>query len=41
MDPAERNELQRAATERVAQRYSWDAVTNAYEALLAGMLRSR
>jgi glycosyltransferase involved in cell wall biosynthesis len=41
MDERERAELQRAAMERVAQRYSWDAVTDAYEALLAGMLRSR
>ncbi|HET8549489.1 MAG TPA: DUF1972 domain-containing protein [Bryobacteraceae bacterium] len=41
MNNGERNELGRAAMQRVAQRYSWDAVTDAYEKLLSGMLRSR
>ena len=35
--PAEqRSEWSRRAMERVAERYSWDAVTSQYEALLAG-----
>ena len=41
MGDAERGELQRAAAERVAQRYSWDAVTDAYEMLLTSLARSR
>jgi glycosyltransferase involved in cell wall biosynthesis len=34
MPEPDRAEWGRLATERVAQRYSWDAVTNQYEALL-------
>jgi glycosyltransferase involved in cell wall biosynthesis len=34
MSEEEREEFQRRALERVRQRYSWDAVTDAYESLL-------
>ena len=34
MQPEERAEWGRRAMERVAERYSWDAVTDQYEALL-------
>ena len=34
MSPEERAEWGRRAMERVAERYSWDAVTGQYEALL-------
>jgi len=33
-----RSELRRRAQDRVRERYSWDAVTDAYERLLAGLL---
>jgi glycosyltransferase involved in cell wall biosynthesis len=39
MEEAEREALRRKASERVRERYSWDAVTEAYETLLGGMLR--
>jgi glycosyltransferase involved in cell wall biosynthesis len=38
MPMEERSEWSRRATERVAQRYSWDAVTDQYEALLVRRL---
>ncbi len=41
MPEQERDRLQRAAAERAAERYSWDAVTTAYEKLLAGLLSNR
>jgi hypothetical protein len=41
MTEAERTTLRLAATELVRQRYSWDAVTDAYEALLQGLVASR
>jgi glycosyltransferase involved in cell wall biosynthesis len=34
MSEQERNDLRRRAVERVRERYSWDAVTDAYENLL-------
>ncbi len=34
MTDAERDDLRRRAAERVRARYSWDAVTDAYETLL-------
>lgn len=39
MSEAEREEYRRRAAARVAERYSWDAVTDAYERLLAGLIR--
>jgi glycosyltransferase involved in cell wall biosynthesis len=39
MDEAERDRFRSAAKERVRVRYSWDAVTDAYEKLLTGMIR--
>jgi glycosyltransferase involved in cell wall biosynthesis len=39
MPEAERQQLRRRAQARVAERYSWDAVTDAYERLLAGLRR--
>jgi glycosyltransferase involved in cell wall biosynthesis len=36
MSIQQRTEWSRRATERVAERYSWDAVTGQYEALLVG-----
>jgi glycosyltransferase involved in cell wall biosynthesis len=39
MPAAERERLQSAAAERVRARYSWDAVTDAYERLLQSLLR--
>ena len=39
-EPA-RETLRRRAMERVRERYSWDAVTDAYEKLLAGLSASR
>jgi glycosyltransferase involved in cell wall biosynthesis len=36
MKPAEHDELRARAVARVQERYSWDAVTTAYERLLAG-----
>jgi glycosyltransferase involved in cell wall biosynthesis len=41
MSDIERDELRRAAVQRVAERYSWDAVTDAYERLLESLVRSR
>jgi glycosyltransferase involved in cell wall biosynthesis len=38
MDEAERERLRERAMERVRQRYSWDAVTNAYERLFERLL---
>jgi len=37
MTEDERNGFQRKAVERVRQRYSWEAVTAAYEGLLQGV----
>jgi glycosyltransferase involved in cell wall biosynthesis len=37
MPAAEQNEWRRRAAARVAERYSWDAVTDAYEKLLLGL----
>jgi glycosyltransferase involved in cell wall biosynthesis len=37
MPEADRAELRRRAAQRVGERYSWDAVTSAYEKLLLGM----
>jgi len=34
MSPAEREQLQRKAQQRVAEKYSWEAVTDRYEELL-------
>ena len=39
MSDTDRGELRRKAMERVRLYYSWDAVTNAYERLLAGLTR--
>jgi glycosyltransferase involved in cell wall biosynthesis len=39
MSEAEREALRQRAMDRVRQRYSWDAVTDAYEKLLAGLLK--
>jgi glycosyltransferase involved in cell wall biosynthesis len=39
MNDSERNALRRAATDRVRERYSWDAVTDAYERLFESLLR--
>ena len=39
MPEAERDALRRRAMDRVRERYSWDAVTGAYETLLRGLLR--
>ena len=41
MDEDELERLRRAAVQRVAERYSWDAVTKSYERLLLSMVRSR
>jgi glycosyltransferase involved in cell wall biosynthesis len=41
MGPEERAEWSRRASERVAERYSWDRVTDQYEALLTGLQHSR
>jgi glycosyltransferase involved in cell wall biosynthesis len=41
MPAAERDGLRSAALERVRERYSWDAVTDAYERLLESMIRRR
>ena len=38
MSDAERDEFRRKAMERVRERYSWDAVTAAYEELFRGLL---
>lgn len=40
MSESERDLLRRRAMDRVRERYSWDAVTDAYEALLRRMARS-
>lgn len=40
MPEAERERLRRAAMERVRERYSWDAVTDAYEWLLTKLRRN-
>jgi glycosyltransferase involved in cell wall biosynthesis len=40
MSEEQREVFRRSALERVRQRYSWDAVTDAYEALL-GKLTDR
>jgi glycosyltransferase involved in cell wall biosynthesis len=37
MPPAERDEWRRRAAQRVAERYSWDAVTDAYEKLFRSL----
>jgi glycosyltransferase involved in cell wall biosynthesis len=39
MSEAERTEWSGRAVERVRERYSWEAVTDAYEKLLAGLAR--
>jgi glycosyltransferase involved in cell wall biosynthesis len=39
MNEAERERLRAKAMERVKSRYSWDAVTDAYERLLKGLVR--
>jgi glycosyltransferase involved in cell wall biosynthesis len=39
MSEAERNEWRARAVQRVRERYSWDAVTDAYERLLTGLIR--
>jgi glycosyltransferase involved in cell wall biosynthesis len=39
MSEAERDELRRKAMARAREKYSWDAVTDAYERLLVGMKR--
>ncbi|MFN3322852.1 MAG: DUF1972 domain-containing protein [Bryobacteraceae bacterium] len=41
MPEEERERYRRLAVERVRERYSWDAVTDAYERLLKGLVRSR
>jgi glycosyltransferase involved in cell wall biosynthesis len=41
MTEQEREEWRRRAVERVRERYSWDAVTDAYERLLTGLAASR
>jgi len=41
MSEGEREALRQKAMERVRAHYSWDAVTEAYEKLLAGMIASR
>ena len=38
MSDADRDELRRKAIDRVRERYSWDAVTEAYEKLLSGLI---
>ena len=38
MSAQQRSEWGRRAMGRVVERYSWDAVTDRYEALLAGLL---
>jgi glycosyltransferase involved in cell wall biosynthesis len=38
MSEADREAFRKKAVDRVRERYSWDAVTNAYETLLRGML---
>jgi glycosyltransferase involved in cell wall biosynthesis len=40
MDPSERADWQARAIARVRERYSWDAVTDAYENLLARLARA-
>jgi glycosyltransferase involved in cell wall biosynthesis len=39
MPEGERERLRRAAMERVRAHYSWEAVTDAYEGLLKGMMK--
>lgn len=41
MSEAERSEWRERAKERVRERYSWEAVTDAYETLLLGLTRAR
>ena len=41
MDAAGREALRRAAVDRVRERYSWDAVTSAYERLLSSLARKQ
>ena len=41
MPEEERERLRRFAAQRATERYSWDAVTSAYEKLLAGLLNKR
>jgi glycosyltransferase involved in cell wall biosynthesis len=41
MGEEERNALRDAAVRRVEERYSWDAVTDAYERLLAELNRGQ
>ena len=38
MSEGERERLRRRAVERVRARYSWDAVTDAYERLLGSLV---
>ena len=40
MPEAEREALRRRAADIVRERYCWDAVTSAYERLLAGLARN-
>ncbi len=40
MSAVERERLRHRAMERVRERYSWDAVTDAYERLLQGLVGS-
>jgi glycosyltransferase involved in cell wall biosynthesis len=40
MSEIERDRLRRRAMERVREHYSWDAVTDAYEKLLSGLVGS-
>jgi glycosyltransferase involved in cell wall biosynthesis len=39
MPESDRERLRYAAMERVRERYSWDAVTDAYEGLLKAMVK--
>jgi glycosyltransferase involved in cell wall biosynthesis len=39
MPELDRERLRQAAMARVRARYSWDAVTDAYEGLLKGMMK--
>jgi hypothetical protein len=39
MPEQEREQWRQRATDRVSERYSWDAVTTAYEKIFAGLTR--
>jgi glycosyltransferase involved in cell wall biosynthesis len=41
MSESEREEYRRKAVQRVRERYSWDAVTDAYESLLEKLATGR